>query len=90
MDTEAYELTVSSTSITISAAGGAGIFYGIQSLKTLIDPQAYQHQRKTISVKNVTVADKPRFGYRAVMLDVARNFQPKSEILRLLDFDVII
>ncbi|HRI22850.1 MAG TPA: family 20 glycosylhydrolase, partial [Panacibacter sp.] len=31
------------------------------------------------------VEDAPRFGYRAIMLDVARNFQPKQEILKLLD-----
>ena len=29
--------------------------------------------------------DAPRFGYRGFMLDVARNFQPKAEVLRVLD-----
>jgi len=81
----AYELTVNRNQITISASTGAGIFYGIQSLKTLIDPQAYRHPQKTIAIKNVAVVDSPRFAYRAVMLDVARNFQSKKEILKLLD-----
>ena len=29
--------------------------------------------------------DAPRFGYRGLMLDVARNFQPKAAVLRVLD-----
>lgn len=85
MGDEAYELTVKSDGITIKASSGAGVFYGIQSLKTLISPKAHQRKQQSINIKNVTVKDEPRFGYRAVMLDVARNFQPKKEILRLLD-----
>lgn len=85
MSAEAYTLSVTTNSIIITAGDGAGIFYGIQSLKTLMPPKAWQGKQKSISLKNVEVTDAPRFGYRAVMLDVARNFQPKREILRLLD-----
>jgi len=85
MGDEAYELTVKSDGITIAAATQAGIFYGIQSLKTLMSPKAYQRKQQSITIKNVLVEDEPRFGYRALMLDVARNFQPKSQILKLLD-----
>ncbi|RZL59792.1 MAG: beta-N-acetylhexosaminidase, partial [Pedobacter sp.] len=70
----------------IKAGGGAGIFYGIQSLKTLIDPAAFaSNKNKSIALKGVDVTDAPRFGYRGFMLDVARNFQPKAQILKLLD-----
>lgn len=82
---EAYRLTVNHNQISIAASTGAGIFYGIQSLKTLIPPGAYRHRQQNIAIKNVVVYDKPRFGYRALMLDVARNFQSKKEILKLLD-----
>ena len=85
MATEAYELDITNNHIIIRASAGAGVFYGIQSLKTLVNPVAYQHLQKKISLKNVSVVDSPRFGYRALMLDVARNFQPKSEILKLID-----
>jgi len=85
MANEAYELTVRSDGVTISASTGAGIFYGIQSLKTLILPSVYQRKQKAIRIKNVTIQDEPRFAYRAVMLDVSRNFQSKQEILKLLD-----
>jgi hexosaminidase len=85
MAPEAYELTVNSIGIIVAASTDAGIFYGIQSLKTLIAPRYYQHKQKSIILKNVIVKDEPRFGYRALMLDVARNFQSKREILKLLD-----
>lgn len=85
MAPEAYELTVAANGITIAASTGAGVFYGIQSLKTLIPAPAYGHQQKSIVIPCVSIADKPRFAYRAVSLDVARNFQPESEVLKLLD-----
>lgn len=85
MPSEAYELQVNAQGITIAASSGAGIFYGIQSLKTMLPAVAWQHPQKNILVPGVTVADKPRFAYRAFMLDVARNFQSKKEVLKLLD-----
>ncbi|HTH82516.1 MAG TPA: family 20 glycosylhydrolase [Mucilaginibacter sp.] len=82
---EGYELTVTGNKITIAASSGAGIFYGIQSLKTLIPAQAYQQKQSVIIITGVDVTDKPRFANREVMLDVARNFQPKAQVLKLLD-----
>ncbi|MCC8424901.1 family 20 glycosylhydrolase [Mucilaginibacter sp. UR6-11] len=85
MPAEAYELSVDNNAVTISASSGAGIFYGIQSFKTLLPAAAWRRPQKIILLPGLNVADKPRFSYRAVMLDVARNFQPKKEILKLLD-----
>ncbi|MDB5029360.1 family 20 glycosylhydrolase [Mucilaginibacter sp.] len=85
MPEEAYELEITNNRITIAAASGAGIFYGLQSLKTLISPLAYGSAQKVIRIQGVKVADQPRFGYRAVMIDVARNFQSKKQLLKLLD-----
>ncbi|TKB99200.1 family 20 glycosylhydrolase [Pedobacter cryophilus] len=83
---EAYKLNVSSTGISIEAGTTAGVFYAIQSLKTLINPSVYSKKNNsTIEIPCVDVEDYPRFGYRAVMLDVARNFQPKAQILKILD-----
>lgn len=33
----------------------------------------------------MTIQDEPRFGYRALMLDVARFFIPKENVLRIID-----
>ncbi|HET7003433.1 MAG TPA: family 20 glycosylhydrolase [Puia sp.] len=85
MPDESYELDVKPGIISIRASGSAGIFYGIQSLKTLVPPDAWAKTQKSIQVPAVTVTDEPRFGYRAFMLDVGRNFQSKKEVFRVLD-----
>ncbi|MES2810687.1 MAG: family 20 glycosylhydrolase, partial [Bacteroidota bacterium] len=82
---DAYELNITNQEIIISASSNTGIFYGIQSLKTLIPPSAYRKAQHSIILPGVNVSDKPRFGYRAVLLDVARNFHSKKEVLKLLD-----
>ena len=83
---EAYSLNINEKGVIIKASGGAGMFYGIQSLKTLIYPSAFaSNKNKGIVLTGVDVTDAPRFGYRGFMLDVARNFQPKAQILKLLD-----
>jgi len=85
MPKEAYELTVTQTNITISASSGAGIFYGIQSLKNLLPANVWSTKHSGLSVPCVTIRDEPRFPVRAFMLDVSRNFQSKQEIIKLLD-----
>lgn len=85
MDDEAYELVIDPQNITISASKPAGVFYGIQSLKTLMSPTVWAAQHKPIQLPCVEVKDGPRFPYRAFLLDVGRNFQTKAQVLKLLD-----
>ena len=66
------------TGINITAEGVAGLFYGIQSLKSLLI-------KNPVSLPEITIMDNPRFAYRGVLLDVARNFQSKETVLKLLD-----
>lgn len=82
---EGYELEVSNAGIEIQASTPAGIFYGIQSLKNLLPTNAWKEKQSAISLKGVKIADAPRFGHRAVMLDVSRNFQTKEQVLKVLD-----
>lgn len=82
---ESYELRVTSEEIVISAATPPGMFYGIQSLKTLLPANAWEEKQKNVNVPGVEVFDYPRFDHRAVMLDVARNFQTKNQVMKLLD-----
>lgn len=81
---EGYELSVSPQQITISASGSAGIFYGIQSLKILLPAQAGP-AKTAVKIPGIIIKDAPRFTHRAFMMDVARNFQPKSEVLKVLE-----
>ncbi len=82
---EGYKLTVTPDSITILASKPAGIFYGIQSLKTALPPSSWSGRKQEVKIPALEVDDKPRFGYRAFMQDVARNFRTKEQILKTLD-----
>src|SRR5437867_2849838 len=80
---EAYELVVDpTTGVRIVGVASAGVFYGLQSLRTLLPPPS---SRGGLALQALRVVDAPRFGYRGFMLDVARNFHSKSAVLRTLD-----
>ncbi|WP_291947186.1 family 20 glycosylhydrolase [Chitinophaga sp.] len=82
---DAYKLDVTPQGVSISASDNEGAFYGVQSLKALISPAAWAGNAKTISIPAVQVNDHPRFKHRAFMIDVARNFHSKQDLLRLID-----
>ena len=86
MKNEAYRLMVQPGRIEISAGSGAGIFYGIQSLWSLAPPELWHgNAAEGFDIPAVEVEDEPRFAYRSLMLDVARNFKPQQELFRVLD-----
>lgn len=80
MGKEGYWLSVSTTGINITAATSAGIFYGIQSLLQLIEKQ-----ENTYQIPFVLIKDKPRFPWRAFLLDEARSFKGTAAVKQLLD-----
>lgn len=82
---EAYELSVSTLGVVISAGTNAGMFYGIQSLQSLIPAIQWKNKSGAIRLPAVDIKDAPRFGFRSLMMDIARNFQPKKELMRILD-----
>lgn len=96
---EAYRLQVEEGRVTITGATPPGVFYGIQTLRLLLDPGGRDKtsaQRQTglrrtgrqadpLRVDAVTVVDAPRFRYRGLHLDVARNFQPMETVKRVVD-----
>ena len=85
---EWYKLTVSPERVIISAGIPQGAFYGIQTLRQLVSPDlvAGTHADGTEwTVPCVHIADRPRFRWRGLMLDVVRHFQPKEEIFKFID-----
>lgn len=82
---EAYELKIAANQITLTAADGAGIFYGIQSLKNMLPANAWSGKFPSVVLHGIEVSDVPRFGYRGLLIDVARNFQTKNQLLKVLD-----
>ena len=83
---EAYRLSVDPRQgIQIEGNDPAGVFYGIQSLLSLIPADAYGSRQSRIPIPEVKIEDSPRFPYRGFLLDVARNFQSKEAIFKLID-----
>ena len=83
---EAYQLTVRpDKGMEIVGSDSAGVFYGVQTLRALLPLEAYRRPSKELSIKATRIADAPRFGYRGLHLDVARNFQSKETVKKLLD-----
>jgi hexosaminidase len=83
---QGYELNVTPNYIQISASGPAGIFYGIQSLKSLLPLNSWQSPQAQLPINGCHITDYPRFGYRGLHLDVARNFQTKTQVFKLLNY----
>lgn len=77
---EAYSLKVNQNTIEISGASEAGIFYGIQTLR-----KATPITEGNVIYPPVEIEDRPRFGYRGMMLDVARHFEPVDFIKKYID-----
>ena len=93
---ESYKLEITSKRITIHAADAQGFFYALQSIRQLL-PAAIETTPASASaspstsadidwtVPAVTITDQPRFGYRGLLVDVARFFSPKENLLRIID-----
>ena len=86
-DKEAYKLSVSREKVEISASDYSGMFNGIQTLLQLLPSEVYTKRMcLPATVQGCEVEDKPKYEYRGFMLDVARTFIPKEEILRYIDY----
>lgn len=75
----AYQLNVGQKGAMVTGFDQAGVFYGLQSILSLL-PSDGSKKIATLDAK-----DAPRFQYRGIFLDVARNFHHKEAVLRLLD-----
>jgi len=86
--TEGYLLNVYPDSVSILANGPAGLFYGVQTLLQLLPKEIESKNAvNTISwsAPCVQIKDYPRFGWRGMMLDVARHFFTKQQVKQFID-----
>lgn len=76
---EGYTLRIGDRA-EIIGADEAGLFYGIQTLLQLLreDEQGW-------ALLQADISDVPRFGYRGVMLDVARHFFGVDDVKKYID-----
>ncbi|NGM63642.1 family 20 glycosylhydrolase, partial [Sphingobacterium sp. SGG-5] len=80
---EGYRLSVTDKDITVRASESNGLFYGIQTVYQLI-PTGVSGSR--VSLPAVRIVDRPRFGWRGLMLDVGRYFYSVDYIKKYIDY----
>ena len=85
---EGYHLIVNEKGIQMKANTNAGLFYAWQSLLQIMPTAVFANtvQNNTSwKIPFVTITDKPRFGWRGLMLDVSRHFFTKAEVKQYID-----
>ena len=78
MQPESYRIVAGNSGIAITAADVAGASY---ALRSLAQQAAYERLRP----RPFEIEDAPRFAFRGLMLDIARNFHPKTQILAVIE-----
>ena len=75
-NSEAYRLSVTLREVRIEASDPRGLFYGAQTLRQLVDNR---------SIAAVDIRDVPRFKWRGLLIDVARHFFDKKQMVQIID-----
>ena len=79
---EAYDLTVTERGVKIDARSSAGIFYGVQTVRQLIEGGGSQAVLPVVEIH-----DWPSLAYRGTMVDISHGPLPtEKEIERQLEF----
>lgn len=84
---EGYRIEVEPERIVIEGQDRGGLFYGMQTFLQLLPPGIYRgyEMDEDVYIPSQVIEDYPRFSYRGVLLDVARTFQPKENVMRFID-----
>ncbi len=88
MGGEGYRLWVTPDYARVAAPSAAGLFYGIQTLRQLLPPQALAKEpvaNTEWTIPCVDITDTPRFAWRGMLVDVARHFMPKEALKEFID-----
>jgi hexosaminidase len=79
---EAYRLKIGEESISLRAAGGAGIYHGLQSLRQLC---LSGFREGVLEIPRAEIEDGPRFPWRGFMLDSSRYFYSPGFVKKIID-----
>jgi len=85
---EEYRLTVEPDGVRIRGGSAAALAHGAQAFLQLLPPAVYRRgalDGVRWSAPACRIEDRPAFRWRGLMLDVARHFLPKHDILRFVD-----
>jgi hexosaminidase len=84
---EAYQLTTTTSSVSLQAATTHGLYDGVQTIRQLLPPWINSSSAQSVdwTMPVVQIADHPRYSYRGVMLDIARHYESPDAVKRLID-----
>ena len=77
---EGYVLTINKKGVSIAGGSAAGVFYGIQTLRKSVEPNA-----ESLELAAAVITDAPRFSWRGMHLDCSRHFFPVSFVKKFID-----
>ena len=80
---EGYRLATIKNKIVIKANTEKGLFYGLQTVEQLANNAELQENEGSIS--SVSIVDYPKVAWRGMLLDVARHFFTKEEVMKYID-----
>ena len=83
---EAYKLDATPGSVRLAAGTTHGLYDAVQTFRQLLPPWINSPVRRPgpWSVPAVRITDHPRYGYRGLMLDIARHYESPSAVKRLI------
>jgi hexosaminidase len=83
---EGYTLVINPQTVIVRAEKPAGLFYACQSLRQLLlRPAAVKEDLGQGDLPCLEIEDKPRFAWRGLMLDPARQFLDMQYLKRYID-----
>lgn len=85
---EGYKLNSSANRVEIIGNKSGGVFWGIQTLRQMLPPEITKQSMVDgveWSIPAATITDKPEYGYRGLMIDVARHFFTIDDLKRQID-----
>jgi len=85
---ESYTLNVQESSpFTLNASTYVGFVRGLETFSQLLKYTAQANGGVTVEIPftPISIADKPRFPHRGIMIDTSRHFIPKEKLFQVMD-----
>lgn len=82
---EAYNLTVAVQDDIINVKIKANNFFGARHALETLSQLVWTNDASLVILKTIRIVDEPKFPYRGILLDTARNFVPLTGLKRTLN-----
>lgn len=84
---EVYQIDITTEGVTLRAETAAGLARGIQTLRQLFPVEIFGPEpvSQSWTLPCLHIADRPRFRWRGLHLDVSRHFFAKDAVCRFID-----